>query len=84
MIIRRGHYLRGREEGEMRDLIQDGIKENGREPEVQLIPESRDAIEYAIKNGQKGELIVTLADVVATDMEIVDELRDEYVKSQAV
>ncbi len=84
IIIRRGHYLRGRGEEEMRELLKAGIKESGKEVEVQMIPESRDAIQYAIKNGQKGELIVTLADVVATDMEIVDELRDEYVKSQEV
>ena len=77
IIIRRGHYLRGRTEEEMRELLKEGIKESGKKPEVQLVPESREAIEYAIKNAREGELVVTLADVVEKDMQIVEEYREK-------
>ncbi len=77
IIIRRGHYLRGRTEEEMRELLKEGIRESGNKPEIQLVPESRDAIEYAIKNAREGELVVTLADVVEKDMQIVEEYREK-------
>ncbi|MDQ3321975.1 MAG: cyanophycin synthetase [Acidobacteriota bacterium] len=77
VIIRRGHHLRGRDEGEMYRLLQEGIKEGGRAASVEIIPESRDAIYKAVKNSKKGELIVVLGDDVANDIFIVNQLRDE-------
>ena len=43
---------------------------------VRIIPESRDAIHHAIKMGRKGELVVTLADLVPDDIGYVQEFRD--------
>ena len=60
IVIRTGHYLRGRDPKEISDLIQEGIAASGNEPQVRVIPESRDAIQHAIKYGRKGELVVTL------------------------
>ena len=77
IIIRRGHYLRGRTEEEMRELLKEGIEQSGKKPEIQIVPESRDAIEYAIKNARENELVVTLADVVEKDMRIVEEYREK-------
>ncbi|MGI8556659.1 MAG: cyanophycin synthetase [Pyrinomonadaceae bacterium] len=75
VIIRRGNYLRGRSEQEMFQLLESGIKEGG-DAEIKIIPDSREAIHYAIKNARKGELVVTLADYVTKDIEYVKEYRD--------
>jgi cyanophycin synthetase len=76
IVIRRGHYLRGRDEKEMYALLQEGIARAGRELAVRIIPESRDAIHHAIKYARKKELVVTLADRVPDDIKFVQEFRD--------
>jgi cyanophycin synthetase len=76
IIIRRGDYLRGRNEQNMFDLLQEGIRESGKDAAVRIIPESRDAIQYALKHARKGELVVTLGDRVKDDIEYVKEFRD--------
>ncbi len=76
IVIRRGHYLRGRDEKELFALLQEGIARSGHEPTVRIIPESRDAIHHAIKYGRKKELVVTLADRVPDDIRFVQEFRD--------
>ncbi|HMT08935.1 MAG TPA: cyanophycin synthetase [Pyrinomonadaceae bacterium] len=76
IVIRRGHYLRGREEQQTYELLQKGIAKAKKNPAVRIIPESRDAIHHAIKYGRKGELVVTLADRVPEDIAHVQEYRD--------
>jgi cyanophycin synthetase len=83
IIIRRGNYLRGRTDEEMYKLIQEGIAESEAKPQVRIIAESREAIHHAIKNGRKGELIVTLGDLVPKDIAYVQEYRDEFLQSKA-
>jgi cyanophycin synthetase len=76
IIIRRGDYLRGRGEQNMYQLLQEGIKESGKDVSVKIVPESRDAIQHALKTARKGELVVTLGDRVRDDIEFVKEFRD--------
>lgn len=83
IVIRRGNYLRGRTQEEMFRLLQEGIAQSENTPQVRIIPDSRDAIHHAIKNGRKGELVVTLADLVPKDIEYVQEYRDKFNESQA-
>lgn len=80
IVIRRGHYLRGRDEQNTYDLIKEGIAKSGRSPAVRVIPESRDAIHHAIKYCRKGELVVTLADRVVEDIAHVQEYRDMIIE----
>jgi len=77
IVIRRGGYLRGREEQNMYDLLQEGIKQSGKDAAVRIIPESREAIHHTLKHARKGELIVTLGDRVKDDIEFVKEFRDQ-------
>jgi cyanophycin synthetase len=77
VIIRRGNYLRGRDEQNMYQLIEEGVRQSGNASPVKVIPESRDAIGYALKHARKGELIVTLGDRVREDIELVKQFRDE-------
>ena len=78
IVIRRGHYLRGRDEQNMYELLKAGIADSGRSPAVRVIPEGPDAIRHAVKNARKSELVVTLADKVPEDIVTVQALRDEY------
>ncbi len=78
IVIRAGHYLRGRTEEEMFTLLQEGIAQSGNAPQVRVIPESRTAIHHAIKHGRKNELVVTLADLVPDDIKYVQEYRDTF------
>ena len=82
IVIRQGHYLRGRDPKEITNLINEGIARTGKEPQVRNIPDSRDAIQHAIKYGRKGELVVTLADLVPDDIAYVQEIRDKLLEEQ--
>ena len=77
IVIRAGHYLRGRSEEEMFNLLQEGIAQSENNPQVRIIPDSRTAIHHAIKHARKNELVVTLADLVPNDIGFVQEYRDE-------
>ena len=57
-------------------LLQEGIKQSGKEPAVRVMPDGRTAIHHAIKNARKGELVVILADKVMKDIGYVQEFRD--------
>ena len=83
IVIRRGHYLRGRDEKQTFELLKKGIAKSGKNPAVRVIPESRDAIHHAIKSGRKGELVVTLADRVVEDIAHVQEYRDQIAEARA-
>ncbi|MFN6963033.1 MAG: cyanophycin synthetase [Pyrinomonadaceae bacterium] len=83
IVIRRGHYLRGRSEEELIGLLQEGIAQSENKPQVRVILEGRDAIRHAIKHGRKGELVVTLGDRVPDDIRFVQECRDEYLAAKA-
>ena len=78
IVIRRGHYLRGRSEESIYELLQEGIAQSGSEPQVRIIADSRDAMYHAIKHCRKNELIVTLADRVPEDIQYLHDLRDEF------
>ena len=82
IVIRAGHYLRGRASSEVATLIQEGVARTGKEPQVRVIPDSREAIQHAIKYGRKGELIVTLADIVPDDISYVQEIRDKLAEAE--
>lgn len=77
IIIRRGDYLRGRTEAEVYRLLQEGIKESGKNPELQIKEESREAIYSAFDEAQKGELVVILADTVSKDIDYVNQYREK-------
>lgn len=82
IIIREGHYLRGRSVENMFQMLQEGIALSDNKPNVKIIEDSREAIHQAIKNARKGELVVTLADLVPKDIAYVQEYRDEFLESQ--
>ncbi|HQU93139.1 MAG TPA: cyanophycin synthetase [Pyrinomonadaceae bacterium] len=82
IVIRHGAYLRGRDPDEVTELIQEGIARSGNDLQVRVIPNGRDAIHHAIKYARKGELVVTLADLVPQDIGYVQEIRDKLLEEQ--
>ncbi|MEQ1764648.1 MAG: cyanophycin synthetase [Pyrinomonadaceae bacterium] len=82
IVIRHGHYLRGRDPGEVTVLLQEGIARTGSDLQVRVIPNGRDAIHHAVKYARKGELVVTLADLVPEDISYVQEIRDKLLEEQ--
>lgn len=76
IVIRSGHYLRGRDADTIYRLLQEGIAQSEQSPQVRVIPDSLEAIAHAVKHGRKGELVVTLADRVPEDIGYIHELRD--------
>ena len=82
IIIRAGNYLRGRSLENMFQMLQEGIAESENKPQVRIIQDSREAIHHAIKHARKGELVVTLADLVPKDIGYVQEYRDIYLQSK--
>ena len=83
VVIRQGHYLRGRPEDEIYRLLQEGIAQSEHTPQVRIIADSREAIAHAVKNSRKGELVVTLADRVPQDIGFIHELRDQINEKKA-
>ncbi len=83
IVIRKGHYLRGRTEESIYTLLQEGIAQSENTPQVRIIAESRDAMLHAIKNGRKGELVVTLADRVPDDIAFLHDIRDKLLAEKA-
>jgi cyanophycin synthetase len=81
VILREGNYLRGRSLENMFELLKEGIAQSENKPDVKIIQDGRTAIRQAINTAKKGELVVTLADLVAKDIGYVQECRDEYLKS---
>ncbi len=78
VVIRPGHYLRGRTAENIYGLLQEGIDQSENSPQVRIIVDSREAMYHAIKNGRKGELVVTLADRVPEDISYLQDLRDKF------
>ncbi|MCV4776800.1 hypothetical protein OFM21_28915, partial [Escherichia coli] len=54
---------------------------SGRNPQVRVIPDGREAFRHSIKYARKGELIVTLADIVPNDISFVQEIRDQLAEA---
>ncbi|MBC7898826.1 MAG: cyanophycin synthetase [Saprospiraceae bacterium] len=78
IVIRPGHYLRGRTPESIYVLLQEGIAQSENTPQVRIIADSREAMYHGIKNGRKGELVVTLADRVPEDISYLQDLRDKF------
>ncbi len=83
IVIRKGHYLRGRTAENVYELLQKGISQSEATPQVRIIADSRDAMLHAIKNGRKGELVVTLADRVPDDIAFLHDIRDKLAAEKA-
>ncbi len=79
LIIRRGDHLRGRSEASIFELLQAGVKESGKNPEVIIIKETEESVIHALDTAKAGELVVILADSVKVDMATVNQYREKLI-----
>lgn len=73
IIIRHDRDLRGRPEAEHSKLLMEGIQEINKLIPVTIIPDEKDAIDYAIKHAKKHSLILACADGVPETIALVSE-----------
>ncbi len=77
LIIRRGDHLRGRSEQSVFDLLQAGVNESGKTPDVKIIKDTEESVLYALDTAKAGDLVVILADSVKEDLAIVNQYREK-------
>jgi cyanophycin synthetase len=80
IIIRQDKHLRGRQDTDIVELLEQGIREVNATIPVKVIFKEVEAIEYAIKNAIPGSFIVVCSDVVAQAVDAVMRLREEEAK----
>jgi cyanophycin synthetase len=81
IIIRQDKNLRGKTDQEIIRMLEDGIKKIDPNKPIQVIPNEREAITYAIENGKEGSLIVLCSDIIPDALNLVKELKDMDVNS---
>ncbi|MEZ4855515.1 MAG: cyanophycin synthetase [Gelidibacter sp.] len=77
IIIRQDKHLRGRTEDELINMLNAGIKMKDPNKKTTIIPNEKEAATYAIKNAQKGALIVICSDVIPDALELVQKLKED-------
>jgi cyanophycin synthetase len=77
VVVREDDDLRGREPGDSRRLVVEGVRAVNHDMPIVEIPSATEAIEYALKNARKGELVTILADNVTRSIEIVSRFREQ-------
>ncbi|MGI6778461.1 MAG: cyanophycin synthetase [Acetivibrionales bacterium] len=75
IIIKEDSDLRGRKPLEVASILKSGVIEGGfPEDKIIIIPDEKEALETALKNGEKGDIIT----VFFEDMERVEEVVNQY------
>lgn len=77
IIIRQDKHLRGKSEKELIDLLLAGIKDVDPNKKITVIPSEKEAIDFAIKNAQKGSMVVISSDVVTDALAQVTRYKEK-------
>lgn len=77
VIVREDDDLRGRAPGETKRLVIEGLRSVNPDIPVKEFRDGPEAINYALKNTRKGELLVILADNVSRSIELVSKFREQ-------
>ena len=73
VIIKEDDNLRGRNPGEIANLIADGLKEKGvGENQIEIVRDELDSIEHALASAGEEDLVTILADDVSGVLEFLD------------
>lgn len=80
VIIRIDKDTRERTPSQISDLVIQGIGEVNKDIPHHLIPDSKDALKYAIDHADKGSYIIISADEVTSTINIMKELQAEFKK----
>lgn len=77
IVLREDDDRRGRAEGEINELVREGIREINREVPVEAGQTAVEAINRALSEATDGELVVILADRVGRTIETVNAFREK-------
>jgi cyanophycin synthetase len=77
IIIRQDKHLRGKTEGELIQMLEDGIKQVDPTKPIRIIPSEKEAIQFAIENAKEGSLIVLSSDVIPEALNLVKEYKEK-------
>jgi cyanophycin synthetase len=84
VIIRQDKNLRGKTEQELIKMIEDGITAEDPNKKITIIPSEKEAIMHAVKNAQKGSLIIVCSDVIPDALQLVSDLKDQEMSGSVV
>ncbi len=84
IIIRQDKNLRGRSEDEIIQLITAGIHNVDKSKKITVLKQEAEAIDYAIKNAEKGSFITIISDVVPDALDQVMRYKEEEEKEMVV
>jgi cyanophycin synthetase len=84
VIVREDDDLRGRPPGETKQLVIEGIKSVNPEMPIKEIRDAPEAINHALRNARKGELLVILADNVSRSIDLVSKFREQRTPVEVV
>lgn len=77
IIIRQDRNNRGRSSQEIIGLLMEGIRKRNPEIPCEIIPKESEAIDHAVRNAQKGELLTICSDVVPDALEQIKQLKEQ-------
>ncbi len=76
IIVREDESLRGRDTGEINKLVVEGIRSEKPDVPVRVIEDESEAINFALKNAKKNDLLIILPDNIPKAIEIINHFRD--------
>ncbi len=77
IIIRQDKHLRGRTEEAIIALLKKGIQNVDANKKITVMKKESEAIDYAIRNAEKGSFIVIINDVVLAALDQLQKLKEE-------
>jgi cyanophycin synthetase len=77
IVIRQDKHLRGRTEQEIIDLLMEGIREVNKDVPVKVIVKESEALDYAVRNAEKGSFITICSDVVPLALDQILQYKSE-------
>ncbi|HBL80243.1 MAG TPA: cyanophycin synthetase [Aequorivita sp.] len=82
IIIRQDKNLRGKSEEDLIKMLDAGIKMKDPHKKTTIIPSEKEAITHAVKNAQKGALIICCSDVIPDALELVMKFKEQESKGE--
>lgn len=77
IILRQDSELRGREPGELIDLLKEGIREVDDKKPVKVVPDEKEAVISAVRNAKKGAFIVVIGDAISEVIKLIRDLKEK-------
>ena len=84
IIIRQDKNLRGKSEEDIINMLDEGIKSKDPNKKTTIIPSEKEAITYAVKNAEKGSLIILCSDVIPDALDLVMHFKEQESKGQLI